>query len=117
MAKKKAQSINDLDKLEQYLAESWLLKLCSIIVWSIDFTQQTRFLLLLVMAIDIFFIPAISFKPEQVFSRIKYIITLEHASLKLEIIEALECIKSWFAAELFTKKDLNQALENEILKV
>ena len=50
------------------------------------------------MAIDIFSIPAISSKSEQVFSETKHTITPEHASLKLEIVEALECMKSWFAA-------------------
>ena len=116
MAKKEAQPVDDLDELERYLAEPHLLELRSVIMWWMDPAQRTRFPLLSVMAIDIFSTPAMSSEPERVFSGTKHTITPERASLKPETVEVLECMKSWFAAGLFTKEDLNQALADEILE-
>lgn len=114
ISKKEAQPLDDLDELERYLAEPRLLELRSVISWWMDPAQRTRFSLLSAMAIDIFSIPAISSEPERVFSGTKHTITAERASLNPETTEALECMKSWFSAGLFTKEDLNQALANQI---
>jgi hypothetical protein len=46
------------------------------------------------MALDMLLIPAILAEPERVFSGVKVIITDRRASLGIELIEALECLKS-----------------------
>ena len=58
------------------------------------------------MAIDIYSIPAISAEPERVFSGAKRTVSDLRGSLKGEIIELLECLKSWFQLGVFTKEDL-----------
>ena len=61
------------------------------------------------MAIDIFSIPAMSSKGERVFSEVQHTITNKRSSSKIGIIEALECLKSWFRAEIFTHKGFSEA--------
>lgn len=43
---------------------------------------------------------------ERIFSEAKYTISDERLSLHIDTIEALECLKSWFVAGIFTQKDL-----------
>ena len=59
------------------------------------------------MAIDIYFISAISSKPKRVFSRAKYIILDLRGSLKSKTIELLKCLKLWFRLGIFTKENLH----------
>jgi hypothetical protein len=47
------------------------------------------------MALDILSIPAISNEPERLFSRARVTITERRNRLGVELIEALECLKSW----------------------
>jgi hypothetical protein len=47
------------------------------------------------MALDILLIPAMSAKPERVFSGFKIIILDYRCRLGIELIKALECLKSW----------------------
>ena len=47
------------------------------------------------MALDILSIPAISDKPERVFSGAHYTISWERMSLSEDTIEAIECLKHW----------------------
>ena len=47
------------------------------------------------MAIAMHSIPRMSAKPEQVFSSSKILISDQQNQLKDDIIEALECLKSW----------------------
>ena len=58
------------------------------------------------MAIDIYFISAMSSKTKRVFSGVKRTISDSRDSLKSEIIELLKCLKSWFRLGIFTKEDL-----------
>ena len=58
------------------------------------------------MAIDIYSVPAMSAEPERVFSRAKYMVLAQRHSFKSEIIELLECLKSWFRLGIFTEEDL-----------
>ena len=64
------------------------------------------------MAIDIFSISAMSPEAERVFSGAKHTISDERASLHIDTIQALECLKSWFRADIFTQ-DLTRALQNQ----
>lgn len=101
MAKRDAQPLNNLNKLERYSAKPGLLELRSIVSWWMDPAPQTRFPLLSAMATDMFSLPAMSSESERVFSGTKHTI-----SLNPETIQALECMKSWFTAGPFTKEDL-----------
>jgi hypothetical protein len=51
------------------------------------------------MALDILSIPAISAEPERVFSRLKITISDRRCRFGIELIEALECFKSWMGIE------------------
>ena len=48
------------------------------------------------MAIDVLSIPAMSAEPERLFSSAKITITDRRNHLESDIIEALECLKSWY---------------------
>ena len=61
------------------------------------------------MAIDIFSIIAISSEAELVFSGAKHMVSDERASLQIDTIQALKCLKSWFRADIFTQADLTRA--------
>jgi len=50
------------------------------------------------MAIDLLSIPAMSAKPERVFSGAKLTITDKRNRLKDTTVSALECLKSWYKA-------------------
>jgi hypothetical protein len=47
------------------------------------------------MAIDILSIPAMSDEPERVFSGARRTISWDRASLGVEMIEKVECLKHW----------------------
>jgi hypothetical protein len=51
---------------------------------------------LAVMAYDLFAIPAMSSECEQVFSATKRLVTGQQYSLKSDVTEADQCVKSWF---------------------
>lgn len=113
LARKQAQSIDNLDELEQYTSEPRLVEVGSVMSWWTCPAQRSRFPLLSAMAIDIFSIPAMSSEAERVFSGVKHTISDERASLHIDTIEALECLKSWFRANIFTQEDLTKALQNQ----
>ena len=69
------------------------------------------------MAIDVFSIPAMSSEPERVFYGAKHTISDERSSLHIDTIEALECLKSWFRAGIYTQEALSQALHKQPLEV
>ena len=50
---------------------------------------------------------------ERVFSVAKHTIFNERASLRIDIFQALECLKSLFCADIFTQKDLIKAFQNQ----
>jgi hypothetical protein len=47
------------------------------------------------MALDMLLIPAMSAEPERVFSGSKVTISDRRCRLGIQVIEALECLKSW----------------------
>ena len=68
------------------------------------------------MAIDIYSIPAMSSKPERVFSRAKHTVLDSRGSLKSETIELLKCLKSWFRLGIFRKEDLH-AVDDDLKEI
>lgn len=100
------------DELEQYLSEPLLMGSndISAIEWWLLLEQRQRLPLLSKMAIDIYSIPPMSSEPERVFSGTKHTITDQRCSLKIETIELLECLKSWFRIGIFTQEDLHSVI-------
>ena len=71
------------------------------------------------MAIDILSIPAMSDEPERVFSGARRTISWERMQLGREIIEKVECLKSWMrnnmvvgALDVDVDEDLNEDLDD-----
>lgn len=96
------------DELDRYLSEPLLVSNHgSAIDWWMAPEQRIRLPLLSKMAIDIYSIPAMSAEPERVFSGAKHTITDQRNSLKIETIELLECLKSWFRIGIFIEQDLH----------
>jgi hypothetical protein len=75
------------------------------------------------MAYDLFAIPAMSSECERAFSASKRMITDHRYSLKNDIIEADQCIKSWFkhgiadGAAAFTSIAALGAVDDEIIEI
>ena len=110
----KSTVLEDIDELDRYLTEPRLKKISTVIGWWQDQAQKSRFLLLSLMAIDIFSIPAMSSEPERVFSGAKNTLSDNRASLTMSTIQATQCLKSWFRSGLFTKKDINGVIPDFI---
>lgn len=72
--------------------------------------QRRRLPLLSKMAIDIYSIPAMSSEPERVFSGAKHTITDQRCNLKIETIEMLECLKSWFRIGIYNQQELHEII-------
>jgi len=55
-------------------------------------------------------ISAMSSESERISSSIKHIISDERASSKANTVEALECVKHWMQAGIYTDEDLNAVM-------
>jgi len=64
--------------------------------WWLETTQQVNYPNLSKLALDILSIPAMSADPERLFSSAKLLITDLRNKLGMDIIEAFECLKSWY---------------------
>lgn len=104
--------VGSTDELEQYLSEPVLSKtqVSTPLAWWRHSSQRERFLLLSIMAIDIFSIPAMSSEAERVFSGAKQTLTDDRGSMKINTLEAVECLKSWFQSSIFENPELQEAL-------
>ena len=60
------------------------------------------------MALKLLFIPVMSAELERLFSSCKITITDRRNKLLVKVIEALECLRSWYNVEAF---DLDEVLE------
>ena len=57
------------------------------------------------MALDILLIPTISADPKRLFSGAKIIISNRRNRLRIFIIKALECLKSWLKIQMLIDND------------
>jgi len=64
--------------------------------WWLEKTQQMSYPNLSRLALDILSIPAMSADPEHLFSSAKLLISYLRNKLGMDIIEAFECLKSWY---------------------
>jgi hypothetical protein len=84
------------DELDSYLAEvSYGLKIEDPIQWWLDKDQTKRWPQLSIFAVNILSIPAMSAKPETVFSGGRRTIGWERVQLGVETFEMIECEKDW----------------------
>jgi hypothetical protein len=71
------------------------------LAWWLELTQQQTYPKLSRMAIDFLSIPAMSATPERCFSASKETITDKRNKLGTEVIQAFECLKSWYKLKEF----------------
>jgi hypothetical protein len=100
--------VTAVDELEQFLNEPLVYGKINIITWWER--QRGRLPMLTRMAMDTFSILAMLSEPERIFSSTKHIISDERASLKADTVEALECVKYWMQAGIYTDEDLNAVM-------
>ena len=58
------------------------------------------------IALDLLSIPAMSADPERFWSGAKITVADRHGKLKIETIEALECLKSWLEVDIAVEDNL-----------
>ena len=82
------------DEYQSYIAAPRI-KAKDVRKWWLEDTQQTLYPNLSKMALDLLSIPAMSAEPERLFSDTKITLQDRRNRLGIDIIEAIECIKSW----------------------
>ena len=75
-------------------------------------TQQQNYPHLSALAIDILSIPAMSAAPVRLFSSAKLVITYLRNKLGIDLLEAFECLKSWY--KLKEWQDIEWMVETSI---
>ena len=108
---KKGSSI-DQDEYAKYLLALVLLKVADPQSWWLEPTQRKSYPALSIMALDILSIPAMSAKPERLFSGAKITITDCRNKLGIESIEAIECLKSWLGKGNIAYADEDQSISD-----
>ena len=76
--------------------------------WWLAAQQQAIYPNLSKMALNLLSIPAMSAEPERLFSSCKITITDRRNKLSVKVIEALECLRSWYKVEAF---ELDEVVE------
>jgi len=87
------------DKYEAYLKAKKVFEYLRLIDYWLDSKQKQDYPNLSQMAINILSIPAMSSDPKQAFSTAKITLTNRRNKLSIEIIECLECLKSWLSKD------------------
>ena len=85
------------------------------IAWWLEPTQQKNFPTLSKMDMDYLSIPGMSAEPERLFSSTKMTITDRRNRLRSDIIEALECLRSWLNI-IDSEAELVMGLKEDITK-
>jgi hypothetical protein len=107
--------------LDEYLSycKSLQVNIRELIKWWLEETQQKLYPNLSKMALDILSIPAISTKPERLFSGAKISLTDCQNRIGDDLLQALECLKSWHKItdqEYELLESLYNSLEHGILQ-
>jgi len=89
------------DEYERYCGSDRVYGFKDPLTWWLEDMQQKNFPNLSKMAVDMLSIPAMSSEPERLFSGAKVTITDRRNRLGSDVIEALECLKSWFKIRKF----------------
>ena len=78
--------------------------------WWLEPEQQAIYPNLSKIALNLLSIPIISIVPERLFLSCKITITNRRNKLSTKIIEALECLRSWYQVERFNLEDVAEQL-------
>ncbi len=89
------------DEYEHYCKSERVYGFTGALTWWLEETQQKTYPNLSKMAVDILSIPAMSSEPERLFSGTKITITDRRNRMGSDVIEATECLKSWFGIRDF----------------
>ena len=92
------------DEYERYCQAERAYGFTSALSWWLEETQQKNYPNLSKMAIDILSIPAMSAEPERLFSGAKLTVTDRRNRLGSDVMEALECLKSWLRVHDFQER-------------
>lgn len=87
---------DNTDELERYFMGNLVANIKNPIEWWLESTQQRAYPNLARMAVDLLSIPAMAADPERLFSSAGYMINNRRNGLKIDTIQALECLKSWY---------------------
>lgn len=79
--------------------------------WWLAPEQQAIYPNLSKMALNLLSIPAMSAAPERLFSSCKITVTDRRNKLSVKVIEALECLRSWYQVERFDCEDREEQSE------
>lgn len=90
-----------IDEYQRYCKSEQVYGFTSALAWWLEETQQKNYPNLSKMAVDILSIPAMSAEPERLFSGAKVTITDRRNRLGSDVVEALECLKSWYGIRDF----------------
>ena len=74
--------------------------------WWLAPEQQATYPNLSKMALNLLSIPAMSAAPERLFSSCKITLTDRRNKLSVRVIEALECLRSWYQVQRFDLEDV-----------
>ena len=78
--------------------------------WWLAAEQQAIYPNLSKMALNLLSIPAMSAEPERLFSSCKITITDRRNKLSVKVIEALECLRSWYKVEAFELDEVGRGI-------
>lgn len=92
------------DEYERYCQAERTYGFTSALSWWLEETQQKNYPNLSKMAVDILSIPAMSAEPERLFSAAKLTVTDRRNRLGSDVMEALECLKSWLRIHDFQER-------------
>lgn len=106
----KSTVVVNINEVDQYLTQSRLKKITTVISWWQNPAQKSLFPLLSLMAIDIFSISAMLSESKRVFSGTEISLSDNRASLTMITVKAMRCLKSWFRSGLFTKEEITQVM-------
>jgi hAT family C-terminal dimerisation region len=105
-------SLSRNDEYELYLSQAHIQIADSALSWWLLDTQRQTWPRLARMAIDILSIPAMSDKPERLFSGIRRTVAWETIKYGSEEIEKTECLKHWRRCELVSSEDILSLLDS-----
>ncbi len=94
------------DEYERYCQAERTYGFTSALSWWLEETQQKNYPNLSKMAVDILSIPAMSAEPERLFSASKLTVTDRRNRLGTDVMEALECLKSWLRIRDFQERNV-----------
>jgi hAT family C-terminal dimerisation region len=79
--------------------------------WWLAPEQQAIYPNLSKMALNLLSIPAMSAAPERLFSSCKITLTDRRNKLSVRVVEALECLRSWYQVQRFDLEDVEEELK------